>query len=443
MDRRSALPATLAALAEAAYVYLPIHLLAVDAASVTGGPFANPWAFAAIVAVPVLVLTRLRRFKVGITIVAVGAIGLGALQATAWGTTDLAGTVATVLLALVVGFRVVALSLRDWRNPMRESFVVGAVALLVEAAFAGNHHEFQGIMPPLILLFFLGALGSRAASLRLARPLPVEPSPDEAAAGRRWSRTTLATLLVLGVLLGLSIALGGEHGGIAALGHVVLAAVGNVIGFVVLLVARVVLGPLNAVLSRLHLDFSAFRQLAESLNQFGQNAQQAGGQGASPVQRLLGLAVLVALAFLLVRAMRRHFALLEREGPDVTDVPDPDATPLGGRGRFGRRRSLVRRELPADTVRRWYAEALLMLRRRGVEKPPASTPSEFLVEVRAAYPECGAEFAVLTQAYEEVRYGSRSFERPALEGLEAHRLQLMGALHRMKRRETDDGEVGA
>src|SRR5262249_20834782 len=156
-------------------------------------------------------------------------------------------------------------------------------------------------------------------------------------------------------------------------------------------------GPLNAVLSRLHLDFSAFQRLAESLNQLGQNAKNAGGQGASPVERILGLAVLVAIAYLLVRAMRRHFALLEREGADAPAVPDPDAMPPDGRGRFGRRRSIVRRELPADTVRRWYAEALLMLRRRGMEKAPASTPAEFLVEVRTAYPECGAEFAVLTQ----------------------------------------------
>jgi hypothetical protein len=434
-DRRSALPAGLAALAEAAYLSLPVHLLAVDSANVNGGPFTSPWSFALIVAGPVVVLTRLRRFRAGVTVAAAAFVALGVAQAKLWGHTDLAGTVATVAIALVVGFRVVALSLRDWRNPMRESFALGAFALLLEAAFAGNHPEFQGIMPPLILLFFLGGLGSRAASVRLARPVPVDPSPEEAATGRRWSRATLVVLGTLGALLVVSVALGGKNGGIAAIGHVVLTAVGSVLAFVVLLFARLILGPLNAILGRLHVDLRAFRQLADALNQFGENSPKVAGGGANLVERLLGLAVLVGLALLLVRAMRRHFALLDRQGADVTGAPAPEPSPLGRRGRFGRRRSIVRRELPADTVRRWYAEALLMLQRRGLEKPPAGTPAEFLVDVRAAYPECGAEFAVLTRAYEEVRYGSRTFEASALDRLEAHRVQLMGALHRARKLE--------
>jgi hypothetical protein len=439
LDRRSALPAGLAAVAEAAYLYLPVHLLAVDAANVTGGPFANAWAFVAIMGAGVVVLTRLRRFKVGVTIAAAATVLVGVAQATVWGQTDLTGAVATVLIALVVGLRVVSLSLRDWRNPFRESFVVGSVALLLEAAFAGNHREVQDVVVPLTLLFFLAALGSRAASIRLARPLPLEPSLGEAEAGKRWFRSTFLVLGGLGLLLGVAVALGGENGGIAAVGQVVLTAVGSVVGFVVLVVARVLLGPLNAVLSRLHIDLSAFRQLAETLNAFGQNAQHTGSSAGNVVERLVGLAVLVALGFLLVRAMRRHFQLLDREGPELSDVPPPDASPLGPRGRF-RRRAALRREMPADTVRRWYAEALLMLERRGLTKPPASTPAEFLEDVRGTYPECGPEFAVLTRAYEEVRYGSRAFEKPALEGLEVHRLQLMGALHRAKKLEPIGGE---
>jgi hypothetical protein len=439
LDRRSALPAGLAALAEASYLYVPAHLLAVDAANVSGGPFANAWAFVAIMAASVVVLTRLRRFKAGVTIAAGATICLGVVQATVWGQTDLAGTVATVLIALVIGLRVVALSLRDWRNPFRESFVVGSIALLLEAAFAGNHPEFQGVVTPMVLLFFVSALGSRAASIRLARPLPLEPSPDESEAGRRWFRTTFLVLGGLGLLLGVSVAFGGEHGGIAAIGHVVLTAVGQIVGFVILVVARVLLGPLNAVLSRLHIDLRAFKQLADTLNAFGQNAQHTGSGSGNVLERLLGLAVLVALGFLLVRAMRRHFQLLDREGPETSDVPPPEASPLGPRGRL-RRRAALRREMPADTVRRWYAEALLMLERRGLAKPPASTPAEFLQDVRGVYPECGPEFAVLTRAYEEVRYGSRTFERPTLDRLEAHRLQLMGALHRAKKLEPTGGE---
>ena len=81
-----------------------------------------------------------------------------------------------------------------------------------------------------------------------------------------------------------------------------------------------------------------------------------------------------------------------------------------------------------------------MLERRGLVKPPSRTPGEYLVDVRAAYPDCAAEFGALTRAYEHVRYGSRTFEPAALDRLEAQRTVLLGALHRAKRIDpTGDG----
>src|SRR2546425_45508 len=49
--------------------------------------------------------------------------------------------------------------------------------------------------------------------------------------------------------------------------------------------------------------------------------------------------------------------------------------PGGGGGGGGGAPRGTRHELPEDTVRRWYAEMLLALERRGVPKAPTTTPS--------------------------------------------------------------------
>src|SRR5207245_10843010 len=106
------------------------------------------------------------------------------------------------------------------------------------------------------------------------------------------------------------------------------------------------------------------------------------------------------------------------------------------------RRSRSHRELPADTVRRWYAEALLALERRGLAKPPAATPAEFLEGVQRAFPGCRTQFMALTRAYEDVRYGSLGVERSVMQGLEEGRTTLMETLRRMSRADVPDEPAG-
>src|SRR5207237_7839672 len=81
---------------------------------------------------------------------------------------------------------------------------------------------------------------------------------------------------------------------------------------------------------------------------------------------------------------------------------------------FGR---LIRRGgFPAEIVRRWYAEALLALEGRGVVKPEAATPAEYVGDVGRAFPEARPAFEQLTRAYERVRYGAIVIERAEMGG---------------------------
>jgi hypothetical protein len=91
---------------------------------------------------------------------------------------------------------------------------------------------------------------------------------------------------------------------------------------------------------------------------------------------------------------------------------------------------LLRRELPADAVRRWYAETLLALRRLGIIREPWQTPTEFAPVVAEAVPGCAAEFELLTRAYEDVRYGSLRLDRPALRDLESSQKRIAATLRR-------------
>jgi hypothetical protein len=145
--------------------------------------------------------------------------------------------------------------------------------------------------------------------------------------------------------------------------------------------------------------------------------------------RIVGVAIVLALAFVAYRVFRRF-----RPPDDEPERPD--------RGRAGvvsspleddpsAERGRRRHALPADLVRRWYAEVLLALRARELEKDPAATPAEFLVEIRRSHPALGDDLAELTRAYEDVRYGSRNLDPPSLRALAGRRRSLLHAIRRV------------
>src|SRR5439155_24234523 len=119
----------------------------------------------------------------------------------------------------------------------------------------------------------------------------------------------------------------------------------------------------------------------------------------------------------------------EAEGEASTDDPT-EVRPIAPttRGRIGR--AFRRRELPADTVRRWYAEMLLTLENFGLPKPSWQTPGEFLRTVAVAYPEAVPGFEALTRAYEDVRYGRTRLSTGLVSSLRDQRTQAEEAVRR-------------
>ena len=58
------------------------------------------------------------------------------------------------------------------------------------------------------------------------------------------------------------------------------------------------------------------------------------------------------------------------------------------------------------------------------------TPAEFTPVVAEAYPESAEAFAMLTRAYQDVRYGSAHLDRATLHELDAHRRSILAAVRR-------------
>jgi hypothetical protein len=441
IDRTSVPAALLAALGEAGVVFLLVDDVALDTVHATGGPLASYPLFAALFVAGVGLATAYRRLRITTTVVAVVAAVVGAVQAVAFAAGDPFGRVASVMLALVVGLRVVSVSARDWRQPVSYSFGFGAGVLLAELILGGWRVP-PGTLPVITIAFFVGALGSRAASVRMANRSLLE------AHGGGQSRSQFRTLVVsVGALvasLGLVTVL--------ALPNGVLQVVGGVLGWVVLhvilgigyVIARVLSGPLGWTVRKLHLSFEPFTRLAQTLQGFADSARGRGTKtsGTPWVQRVLGLLFVGGLVLLLVRAIRRRFELVERSDPREDPTP-PEPEGSLPRPRRRRRGPRTRRELPADTVRRWYAEILLVLERKGLAKEPSITPGEFESVVGRAFPECGPGFDAITRAYEDVRYGSVTIGPDGLASLGERHRAIMDVLRHADRVGENDEEAPA
>jgi Domain of unknown function (DUF4129) len=428
LDRRSVLPAALAALGEAAVLFLPFKAMAIDGFDATGGPMMVYPAFVALFVGSVGVSTALRRFRSLPSVVAGAAIVLGVLQGLVWGSGGTFSAVAGVVLALLLGFRVVALAIRDWRDPIRGSFAAGAAVLLLEVVIGSSETVgWRPLLTPIIAQFFLGSLASRAASVRLSsRPAREETDAREP---RRWLRTTVIIVTALAAVLVLAVILGRRGGALQWVGQGVFRLGAELIGLMAFAMAKVLLRPLNWVVTTLHLNLEALSRAAENLEGFRQTSRQGHLGHASALNRVLGLLFFVVVGVFLVRALRRRRELIERFRPSDTSDPEASATPYA----MLRPRRRLRRfgpDLPTDTVRRWYAQALLALQRRGMPKPPGETPGEYLRAVIESLPACAAEFTVLTRAYEDVRYGNRPFDERAIARLEPHRVLLMETISR-------------
>jgi len=433
-DRASVPAAALAGIAESGLLFVPAHLIALDSVHVTAGPFASYPLFAALFVGAVAVSTALRRHAMVRVAVPVAAVVVGLLQGSVWGSAGASGTGTAVVLALAVALRVVMLAIRDWREPIADSFVLGAAVLFVEVASVGRGDPLHPIVPVIAVLFFVGSLASRAASVWEAnRPAQVGPGSSLS----RPHRSLLVVLAALCAVMALALVLGGPHGAFEISGGFLYGLLAKVILAMGWVVAELLLRPLYWLLTKAHVSAQGISNLANRIRAIRAPTAATSGGGPSLVERVIGLLLFAGLFLTLLWTIRRRWQLLA-EDPDRRPrdhAPERAAMPSRTRRR---RMPRVRRELPADTVRRWYAEALLDLERLGLAKPPSRTPGEYLGDVTRLIPECAVGFTALTRAYEDVRYGSVRIEPDSLSRLDVERATAMDALSRARRFDDHD-----
>jgi len=422
--------ASLAALAEAMVAFPLVRGVALQVIPGASGPLVDLPLFVAVLVGAVALATDLRRFPAMPAAAAVVAVALGLAQSREWAPPAGPGPDAVVVIvALLLALRVVTLALHDWRDPANATLLVGSLVLLMEIFLSdAAGRGWPSVVPVTIPIFFTAALASRMCSLWLA-------APDSSASSQR---RRFAVRLLLGYAAAIVVALliGGRGGPVRLVGAFLFPASGWVVSGFALVLAEV-LRPIFWLATRIHLDPSALQRAFEQIRHgaaYHTRVPPGGATHLGAVERLLGLTVLVAVAALLVRAIRRRQGRPDEASAhsDVDDdvhvapLPPPERRWLRGPG-------ARRHEPPADTVRRWYAELLLTLSDLGLAKPNEQTPGEFLTVAAAAYPQCRAEMEELTRAYEGVRYGNASLSPSALAALRTSRDHAAAALRHARK----------
>jgi hypothetical protein len=426
---RRVFAASLAALAEAGLAFLIVAEVSVEGANASVGPLLIYPLFLALFVGGVVLGLRLR----GIRAYAAGALGvsvaLALLQGLAWGHGDVLGVSLLIVVMAFAAARTVTLVRRDWSEPVEGSLLGGSAVLLLEVALAPSAARlWQRLIPVVVVLFFVGSLASRAVSM-----IVLERSRKDAAPVRRARDDIPAPAAFLGVLvalMGLAALLGGSNGLLQRLGGpvydvAVLIIVGS--GWVL---ARILYVPAYGIFHLLHINLAGLRALAERLQDLAVHPARGRGSGKDWLVRLAGFAFLAGVGYLLARTTGRWLGRLQREHtpthkPAVVEEATAALAPP-----ISRRRSFLGRELPADVIRRWYAEALVVLEGRELGRPPGATPAEYLYEVARAFPTNSAAFAQLTRAYEDVRYGSLAVDRAVVRRLNEGRAEMMESFRR-------------
>jgi hypothetical protein len=427
---RRVVAATFAAIAESGLIFLPLMEFTSESVQASGGPLMTYPVVAVLFVIGVAVGSALSRLGVFTTTLATGALLLGFAQGLEWGNGDIAGTIFVAVLMLLVGARVVTLAARDWRDPVKGSFGWGAVVVFAEIVLVGVAQPlWRHLLPLVVGQFFLGSLASRAVSV-LAVDRVVAATSGRM--GRRRAALPVAALGVLAVVMAGAVLLGRRHGVLQAAGGLVVPAVLAVIMALAWVLAQILLGPVSWLFVKLHISLDPLRSLAHRLTfkYVRPNTTQKHGLDITSIERVIGMALLLGLAWVLIRYIRRRWRAPEPKTPIEAEAGRLGGVAVESTWWSGVHPPRLRRELPADTVRRWYAEAMLLLERKGLAKPPSRTPAEYLADVCGAFPESGAGFEVLTRAYEDVRYGEIIIDRRAIRGLERERETMMDRLRK-------------
>ncbi len=411
----------LAALAESGVLVLPVWLVLTEARGLKIGVMALAVPFVAVYVGGAMLACRFRASRN----VAFGAAMLAVLAGIWLGHGDLNRTVFAVLICLLVSFRLVTLALRDWRVPIHAEVGWFALALGFEVMVAaGATDEWRGPLLLFVPLFFVAALASRASTVWTSGGAG---ELDERVRAAWIRRAIIATGALVGAMAA-AVVLSVEGGVFDRIGVWLTPAANAVATFLAWLLSQAA-RPVFFLVDLLGIDPERVRELFDRLRE-GAAGRAIEGRHAGPPeiwQRMLGFLVFAAIGYAVFRAIR-HFR------PPAGAEPEPRVAGTqteGGardRGRVAPSRPRLRRELPADAVRRWYAETLLALRRLDVVREPWQTPTEFAPVVAEAVPACASEFERLTHAYEDVRYGSLRLDRTELRELQDGQKRIAATL---------------
>ena len=410
----------LAALAEAGVLVLPVWLVLTEARGLKIGVVALAVPFVAAYVGGALLACRFRASRN----VAFGAAMLAVVSGIWLGHGDLNRIVFSVLVCLLVSFRLVTLALRDWRVPIHAEVGWFALALGLEVLLAaGATDEWRGPLLLFVPLFFVAALASRASTVWTSGGAG---ELDERVRAAWIRRALIATGALVGAMAA-AVILSVEGGVFDRIGVWLTPAANAVASFFAWVLSQAA-RPIFFLVDLLGIDPERVREFFESLRE-GAAGRVIDQRNAGPPeiwQRILGFLAFAAIGYAVFRAIR-HFrppagAEPESRVPGTqTEAALPAVEALPPRPRF-------RREPPADTVRRWYAEALWALRHREIVREPWQTPAEFAPVVAGAVPLCADAFAELTRAYEDVRYGSLRIDPAAIGRLEAGQQRIMSAI---------------
>lgn len=406
----------LAALAEAGVLALPVWLVLTETRGIEIGvvALAVPLAVAYVGGAVLACLFRASRN------VAIGAASLAVLAGIWLGHGDLNRTAFVVVVCLLVAFRLVTLALRDWRVPIHGEFGWFALALGFEVMIAADATpEWRSPLIVIVPVFFVAALASRASTVWTSGGAGELDERVRAAWIRRALLATFGLLAAMAAAVALSI----ENGVFDRIGAWLTPVADGVASFLAWTLSQAA-RPIFWLVDRLGIDPDRVREFLENLGDGSASraVDQGGRGGPSLWQRMLGLLVFAGIGYVVYRAIR-HFR------PPVGTEPEPRTAVAASESKITADDAVpakprFRRELPADAVRRWYAETLWALRRRDIVRQPWQTPAEFAPVVASAVPSCAVEFAELTHAYEDVRYGSLRLDGEALGRLETARKRI-------------------
>ena len=410
----------LAALAESGVLVLPVWLLLTETRGLEIGVIALAVPFMTVYVGAVLLACRFRASRH----LPLAAIVLAVLAGAWLGRGDLNRSVFAVVVCLLVGLRAITLALRDWRLPIHAEFGWFTVALGLEVMVAaGANPEWRGPLVVIVPLFFAAALASRAATVWTTSG---SSELDERVRAAWIRRAALATAMLVGTMAA-AVAFSVRGGVFDRVGAWIAPAANAFASLLAWSLSQIV-RPVFWLVDQLGIDPDRVREFFEDLRRNAARVAEEAGRSEGPTvwQRILGFLAFAAIGYAVFRMIRRFRPRGGGDEPDRTVPASATVSALAEPPLPVRPR--VRRELPSDKIRRWYAETLGALRTREVVKQPWQTPAEFVPSVAAAFPACAAPFAELTRAYEDVRYGGIKLAGDRLDELAAGQRRIERAI---------------